>query len=622
ASPASPARSPARTPAEPPPTPKPTPRPTRPPPPSLELGEPGALHAKLSRPGDLSPLRRVGPWLLTHSGPQALAYREGALAEGAVFLPKGAKALSWDPRAKALFYAQQGKTYRITETGSVETKRPFGFTYIPLGGLTVAVTRKGQLRAFLPSAPSPAAWTLKLPHVPASPLALDLDRDGVPDHLLVCLLEPRALLIDAKGAIRAEIQLPGGVAHSPLLLEAPNGVQQVVVPCAQGVLVRLGVEPYRLSELARLDLLEPLSGPPALVRVRGRPRLIAAVVAGAGLIATSTDLRAVEWVGRRARPGVLSLSGPGVVDLDRDGEPELAIARLQMGGGSRAWLEVHRLDGSWVADLEAGAGDVRVAVGTGPQLVASGPGGLFAWGPWQSLPLPEQDVSLEERVWASLLGGAWERAREGAAELGGARGATYAAFISRHLGEGDRRAEVSRADFEQAFGAMRQAVPNASPWVLDRLFGQQASPRPPLDDLQPLAAVMAPPKGRRRGVVFRGGKTKLHGADALEVARFETQRALFSAGGRLAFRVSLESEQICRIVVKSEVYNVKRTGFAQLELSLDGRHFGGISCMYSIGGEQHVSLGRLAAGTHRIELEVTRSTAVVRLKQVWLETEK
>jgi len=590
------------------------------PPSQLPVSPAGSLTLRLSSPNQARPLVRCGPWLLMREVDHAQAFRVRDVGAGFVALPDKSWPFGWDARAGCLVFERGGESFRVAEDGgAVPSPYPTGFGLVELGRLRVAAFADGRLVAFDPAAPHPPAWTARAERNRALPLPLDLDRDGIPEHLLVCTRGGRALLIDAQGATRLDVALPMGVNQAPLLLDSSGSAPVVLVACSGGVVLRCRVSTEEFAELSRVDLLEPLRGPVAPVVVNGEVRAIAVVVQHAGLSVLDAQVQGVDWCGRRSVPGEVTLAGPAVVDLDQDGVPELALARFTGGPRSQAWVEVYRLDGAWVTRLPAGARDLRMAPGPAPLLIAAGKKGVWAWGPWEALPEVEGAPPLQERVFSNLLGGAWRPVVADCERLGGVEGKVYSTLAARHLGQPDLRSELPREDYERSMEAMRQIYQDTvSSWILHRLLAFPGHPRPGRPEAQPISPVLGPALKGRVGVEFKD-EIVGHGIGMLQVANYDPNRKLLAEDSWIRFEWPTLEPGPKDLVVKQSVYNVKGSGYDEVHVILDGRPLGGLSCYFGERGELRLSLGEVPAGQHRIEIEIRRSSAVIRIFEIWIE---
>jgi serine/threonine protein kinase len=587
--------------------------------PKQERAEPGSLLLSRKFESTFHSAIRHGPWILAHQGEAGwLAFREDALGARPVTLPGGAGRFSWDPRAKLLYCRVHAENLALSADGVRFVPYDVGVGVARLGDSVVVATEDGSLRALDPAAPDPPLWTTELQRqLGVPPLPLDLDFNGHADHLLVCSLDADAWLLDAAGAIKATLALPGGSFETPQLLSAAPGESEVLVACGQGALVRVVVRADRLSVAGRLDLSEPLEGSPLIVRQEGRAPWIAVTAHCIGLALLPADLSELAWVGRRATPGEFGLCGPAAVDLDGDGRPELAMSRMKEGGA--AWVEVYSLEGEWVTRLEAGEHDVRLVPGEGKQLVAAGRQ-LYAWGSWRALPVGAPGPPLQERVWGSLAGQAWKAAKRGALEIGGLEGQVYHALVARHLGEGDLRGGVDESFRQFVEPMLRHYGGNVSRRALHALFGPAGEPGPPEPKTNAIYPARSPDLPGPQVSFPMGKQPQTQGSlSRLEVAGFQPSRSLFQAGGRLIFYCTLPKEQAYRLRVDQEVFNVKGTGFAQVQVFADGEPVGGLSLWKERQGDRLLGVGVLSAGEHRFELRFSHATALTHLRFVRIE---
>jgi protein kinase-like protein len=584
----------------------------------LPVGQAGALALRIDSPARPRPLVRCGPWILMRYVDKAWAFKVQDLAAGPLALPPRSWPFGWDARARRLVFEREGESYHVGEDGQ-ESPSPYptGFGLVDLGRLRVAAFADGRLVAFDPQAPDPPAWTVRAERNQALPLPLDLDQDGTSDHLLLCTRGGRAILVSARGKVRFDVSLPSGVDQSAVLLESAGAAPAVLVACSGGVLLRCQVYRDELVEVSRVDLMEPLRGPAYPVFVDGEVQGIAVVVQHATLCLVDAAVRQVEWCARRSLQREVCLSGPAIVDLDRDGVPELAVARFTKGRGSQAWLEVYRLNGDWVTRLPAGSRDLRAAPGPAPLLLAGGTKGVWSWGPWGSLPEPDDAPLDSERVFGNLLGGAWAAVQRDSQRLGGVQDRVYSTLAARHLGQPDRRRELSEEDLQTSMRPLMNAYQHGvSKWLIHRLFAPPGHPRPDYGERQPVA-VEVQPAGGRVGVEL--GETILgHGVDGVTVSGYDPERMVVGLGSWI--RVEWTGEGGPReLVLRPEVYNVRGGGYDEIALSLDGEPLGVVSCYFRERGAIRLPLGQLSPGRHRLELEVRRSTAILRIPDLWIE---
>lgn len=606
---------PSSTPSAPTATPQPSP--------ALAAGPPGSLHLRRDAPSQARPLVRRGPWILLHEVDYTHAFLESDLAAASIKLPRQAWPVGWDARAGCLVYERRGQSFRVGPGGEeLPSPYPTGFGLVEFAGLRVAAFGDGRLVAFDPAKPSPPAWTVQAKRNRALPLPLDLDGDGAPEHLLVCTRAGRALLVNARGKTRFEAKLPSGVDQSAVLLEASAAGPVVLVPGSGGLLLRAVVESGELVELSRVDLMTPLRGEVFPVFVAGEVKGVAASVQHAALTLVDAKVERVEWCGRRSLQREACLSAPAIVDLDRDGTPELAVARFTQGRGSQAWVEVYRLNGEWVTRLAAGARDLRTAPGPAQRLIAAGKKGVWAWGPWESLPEPSDAPPESGRVFANLLGGAWAAVQEDCLRLGGLQGRVYSAIVAPKLGQPDRRRQLSQADLDRSMGPIMNLFGHGvTKWQMHRLFAPPGHPRPDYVEAQPLTVDLRRAKGPRVGVEF-GDTIVGHGLERVEAGGYDPQRKLIGMGSWLRFEWPAVEEGPYELVFKQNVYHVKGGGYDEVVISLDGRPLETVSLYYGERGEMRIPLGRLTVGHHGIEFEVRRSSAILRIAEIWVEPSK
>ena len=599
-----------------PPQGSPTPRLAR-----LPTGPPGSLTLRLESPTAVRPVVRCGPFLLLRVVDRAYGLKVRDSTPGPLELPSKAWPFGWDAEAGCLVFERRGQSFRVAPDGQeAPSPYPTGFGIVELGPLRVAAFADGRLVAFDPATPSPPAWTVLAERNRSLPLPLDLDRDGEPDHLLVCTRAGRALLIDARGKTRSDVALPSGVDQPPALLEPGPGGPTVLVACSGGVLLRYQVLPQELVELSRVDLIEPLRGPAFPVLVRGEVAAIAVVVQRAALSVLDPEVQRVEWCGRRSVPGEVVLSGPAIVDLDRDGIPELALARFTPGRGSQAWVEVYRLNGDWVTRLPAGARDLRMAPGPASLLFAAGEKGAWAWGPWDALPVPQDPPLDSERVASNLFGGAWKKVQEDCARFGGVAGKVYSALVARHLGQPDLRREISKEDMAASMNPIGQLYQDAvSDWVIHRLFAPPGHPRPAYSDQQPIRPLLQPAQGGRVGVEFGAEGIVARGIGELALAGYEPKRRLFGTGSWIRFDWPELEPGRRDLVLDQDVFRFQETGYSEITVRLDEQHVQTLSCYFGEPGELRVPLGELSSGHHRLELEFRRTTVLTRISEVRIE---
>lgn len=107
----------------------------------------------------------------------------------------------------------------------------------------------------------------------------------------------------------------------------------------------------------------------------------------------------------------------------------------------------------------------------------------------------------------------------------------------------------------------------------------------------------------------------------LSTASFDPSRAVFGTQSRLELLFELERAQRVELRFYQEVFKFNGTGVAQVDVRLDGRRLRTLTCLFQLNRELGVSLGELAAGEHRVELTIPRSTSMLGVWQAWLVEE-
>lgn len=452
--------------------------------------------------------------------------------------------------------------------------------------------------------------------VEAQPLGLDLDLDRQPDHLLVgtCAGEA-ALLRLADGEAVGALSLPPLQGRAFSLLEAGRA-PRVLAASPTGALHLLQASTRGLSEAAHRRYQGAFHVAPRVLRdAAGDARRIVAGT-GLGLVAFNLGLD-VEWVSGIPEPDALPRGELALVDLDGDGEREIAVA-LCAHDPERSLAAIYDQQGRLRRLLPLAAGSVELVGGATPQLMAHDFAQVWAW---EQIELGPPASPGWDEVALNAVGGAPRRALRMARQLPASRaGEAWRAFARARLGDA--------ASFTRLYSQRAGEVDGLFASLLERyrLAPDQRTPLYAARDLDPprdVPPTVVPPSQDLGGGVpsvdletvpySRSGGVRLR-------SQGDRGEGIFGALGWIELEVSLAAPRDLTLSFHHQAYQDFGLAWSDLMITLDGSPVVPGWAANGLGTRDRVHLGLLSRGTHRVRLSSTqRSLTVWRLYYARLE---
>ena len=357
------------------------------------------------------------------------------------------------------------------------------------------------------------------------------------------------------------------------------------------------------------DLGSPLIGAPALAGDR-----IYVTSAEAGLQALSVDLETVHWA---VKPDSLVAaaprSGPVLVDIDRDGEQELAVRWLDMrsptGPEFALWLFSAR--GEPLRELDVA---YPAAFAGGHTLYTGQLDLVRALGPWRRAGEP-RPLSLD-LVARQLAGGAWARAYDDAERLG-PRADLLRALASEQLGGTPPALDPAQVSLELDLFFSRYRPPYT---VADALLAPRGHTVsfPPAGRLVPVTTDPLP-DGAPRSATLR--KLQPPRSNGLSFACTNPVAPSWLGGSEaLAVEFTVDEPGDHTVTLRHRTVQSHHWGHAEVTITLDGQPVCTWLPPLESAREERFALGHLAPGAHTLRFDVERRSATpYMLKAIWIE---
>ncbi len=588
-------------------------------PPPPDVSALPTLAAGLSRwtaPLPFDDVVKAGPWalLLGSKPPRLFASNGGPPVAG----PKDAgPAVAWDSTRQRLLLASSDGVIAWKPDPSSSEALVTGLESRPISlcvaGQTLLVgSRSGQLLAYDLLDLKKTRWRLTLEGpIRAAPLALDLSGDGALDHVVVGTLASRLSVVGlARGDSVGNFTLRSPLRYRPLQLPGLDP-PQILLATQEGELHRFRVSTNGLRSLASLELQQTIATQPVLVQSAGTSQLLVGTYKG-WLLSVSSKLDQVNWaINHDDNP----LGGLAVVDLDRDGDPEICSAWLKTGAKLATRVEIHSPRGEKLLTLPRGSRPLFVTAAGSNSLVGAGVE-TVAWGPWTPLrPLPGGRVD----AWTNLCGGAYQAAIQSARANDNPARELIEALAEWHLGSRERLAALDRA---KPGGVQRTLRPLIGRWAdhgdltsarrLATPIGLRLSD-PKMNPPQRLTTVSVPSEGGAfRFVDITRDPIQAAGTWLLSSQRGSFRRhsrvplgLLLSVRGRFIARFKVEQERRVELRFLHRALPNHVQGYAAFQLLLDGLPLGAPreAPARPIADPfwERVDLGVLSAGNHELQ---------------------
>jgi serine/threonine protein kinase len=576
----------------------------------------GSLRWKSEFKGRAGRLRRVGPHLLirssSHRGWIALDSKTGAVGDWDWIKSWD---WAWDAKRKRILGIFGDEVFTVIEGKKVVLAQIPGPISIAASPEAVVVgTTSGKLCLFQPEERKIILRrsTNLGSRLEASALLLDLDGDSATDHFLVVQASGQASLSTLnpeEGQVHEMLPFCVRLPLVPLAREARGGVLPVLVTCSDGTLVRLRVEPGRLSVERTLKLSTvPRLGSAVAYDSKGDA---SAILVGAfdGVVCVAPGLERVEWNASQCGmfpepPG--TLLGLDVVDMDQDGRAEVAAAWGRRGGrplSTEVYLYTQKGE-SFAPPLLLEGRSYLATAGPG-QLAAAGIKSALSWGPWRAGGRAPRD-----KAWLQRLARAanWKGLESAARELG-PPGAVWAAYARWYLGDtaplnqfGDEHTAPMIEGTIKVGPTGRETID-----LLLRAIGQSV-PRSKLPTLEPASVVGPFKEGPPLSARWVKGGLETRGVTVEVAGGSPSRRNMLGEGGtvRLMFTLPLERHLELRINHACLLSNLY--GYAAITLRLDKKQVGWHFELNEEARWDRFPLGLVSAGEHEIRIEVHDSS--------------
>ncbi|MDC3379054.1 hypothetical protein OAX78_02080, partial [Planctomycetota bacterium] len=458
-------------------------------------------------------------------------------------------------------------------------------------------------------------WELSLTgRVETEPVGLDLDADGRADHIAAGTTTGEVVLVrlrDGEVVGRLSAGGPLGAAGiEPLRRPTPRG-QEILIASRNGALRVAEASSVGLRVKTEIDYGAPLCGQPVVLRDRAGTPLLVVGSTHNGLVGWRLD-GSLAWATGLVDAAV-PRGGVTAVDMDGDERQEIAVSMCARSEGTISFfVAVYDQEGRLRRKFPMGEQTYVLGNGVGRRLIAEGASELVALGPFDELG-PPQPPTLET-VAHNVLAGAYAAARAAASKLPPSFEAnTLAALAAWHLDDrkplqalmATRSHDVQRLASAIANGMAPSAAQEAA--FLAPL-GLTPHPRPsPPPSYPPSVSV----PGVVRGADFSADPIATTDVTVRSVGL--RTGGLIGSDGWVEMEFLLEAEQELSLALHHQSYVDYRTHWSPLGVFLNGGPVVPFWSSHDRGSTDRFSLGKLAAGMHKVRVATGESLTLWRV---------